>query len=69
MATRVYRDGPKAPFPLMIKTYKTMKELYDLQKWYAQEPEPGMNATDRAEYFDKREYLRLEVERRGRKAR
>lgn len=71
MATRerTHRQGPKIEFPAMIKTYKTMEELYDLQKWYAKEPEAGMNAADRAEYFGKREYLRLEIERRESKQR
>ncbi len=66
MATseKVRKYGPKAEFPAMIKTYKTMEELVKLQKWYAQEPEAGMNHADRAEYFSKREYLRLEIERR-----
>jgi len=69
MATREKRQGPKIEFPAMIKTYKTMDELVKLQKWYAQEPEARMNAANRAEYFEKREYLRQEIERRGRKAR
>ena len=42
--------------------------LEKLRKWYDQEP-VGMNAYDRQCWFDKREYLRVEIARRENKRR
>ena len=66
MATRIaikkVDQEQLATFEYKISRYKP-DELEDLRKWYAKEPEAGMSA------YDKREYLRVEIERREAKQR
>lgn len=72
MATRIaikkVDEEQLATFEYKISRYKP-DELEDLRKWYAKEPEAGMSAYDRQNYLDKREYLRVEIERREAKQR